>query len=679
MSNVELDAEDPNFDETEQDISMFASVPSVAEVLKNGNDLGNIYLEIGSQLEAAEAAAINDYMQQIDDSKGIIAEIKESDVALAAIEEMLVKFKASLGQLSTDICTLQAKSQTLTTKLGNRKKFEEQYGEFTQSITLTREFITNIMSTDIGVNYVSVIEELHKKLNYIKNKEIAKTQAAQEIAIPLDRLRLIASNNIRNWFVNIMKEMIECYGTEQIAIQHKMLKCKAFIKFLNANSSDVEQSARDYYSKIMSRIYLENFKMLANRLKRQMAPISVSKENLVPIQTTGFFFYQTKRVIGEGSNFFSLGERAKLLNEMLSPPQPFGDGIYPFETFFRSLYQTLIDTVTMEHKFSSEFFESEAVSSHVFHDTIKFLENFFDDLFGRINDPICIVLVLRFVLVYTNEMKRRKIDKLNLHLQGMTQKLTLRLSTIIGENVKAVQTVDPKLFIENTESAHLALAMTRRFSEFAKSMIQLLDESIAQIVKPELDKVSQSVNDCLIKTSKLMVSEDLNYVFLLNNYSLILDTISLISTDGPIRNYYDAKYSEILQTYLNFVIKQQFPDLMDAVLRAYSSYNNRTERPIAIDITDKQMHDIAFGFRDTHSQKTRASIERQRLKFGDFDNGSAIARQIAERIAFVWGRFELLVKENSKDRVMPQWWSQMPTAAQLASEYLEILNDKRKK
>ncbi|EAY07005.1 Vps52 / Sac2 family protein [Trichomonas vaginalis G3] len=681
MSNVSLNADDPNFDETEQDISMFASVPSVAEVLANGNDLGKIYEQIGKQLEAAETSAINDYLQQLEDAAKIAAELDQSGKALAAIQELLEKFKKSLGNLSTEICTLQDKSETLTTKLGNRKNFENKYGEFTQSITLTRNFISTIMQNDVNANYVSAVEELHKKIQYIKSKDGYSTKAAQEITLPLDKLRVIASNNIRNWFVNIMNEMKETYGTEQVAIQHKMLKCKPFIIFLKHHSSDYEQSARDYYSQIMSRIYLENFKMLTYRLKRQMSQSSVTRENISGLTTSGFFFMQTKKIIGEMTNFFCLGDRIKLLNEILSPPQPFGDGVYPVESFFRSLYQTLIDTVTMEYKFSLEFFENETVSAIIFSETYKYLETFFDDLFNKINDPICIILLLRFVISFSNEMQRRKIDKVNNHLQNLTNKLTNRFQRIISDNVNAIKSVDPNMLVENNASPHLALAMTRRYSEFLKSMVQLLDESVQNLIMKAVDDTKTVFDKLLDDTSKKMSAEDLKPAFLINNYFLIIDTISTASNDNPILSFFHKRYDEVHQVYLDLVIKQQFPEISGVLSRSYSTFDNAKEEPIMIDISIDELKEIATQFTKTHSQKTKMIFEHQRLNFGDFDNGNDITKRIAMRIVFLWGRFKaLVVKKNQLENDAPiPWLEQMVTPAQLATEYMDILNNNFKR
>ena len=704
LGTSEIDLDNPDFDEMEQDIAEFASVPSVNEVLLQGTDLKNYYQQIAEELREAEAEAVKDYIEQRDDSQSLHQIISTCDEQLASIEELLINFKNSLSHLSTDICTLQAKSQTITTQLGNRKNLESEFGAFTKNIALTNGFINEIMHGEIDQNYVDALLELNEKLQFIKKKEIMMTQSAQETKVPLDTLRVIASVNVRNWIVDRINELKECYGTEQANIQQRMLKCKFLIEFLKTNSPELEQAVREYYTHIMAKIYKENFHMLTNRIKRQMYSTPLSNETLVPVIQTGFW-KSKKAITNEPTQFFTLGDRERLLTPLIAPPQQFGDGNYHVEAFIKSLYQILIDVTTCEHTFASEFFMNDSVTFNIFSETFMFLESFMKELMNKVNDPVCVALLLRFAYAFTQEMQRRKINKVDSHLRNLTQFLQNRFKDIIKTNVTALQQIDPHLFTENKETCHFSNSMTQRFSEFALSMFKVMDKSNIPLFYEETSKVMQSADDLLNKIGQIIGEEtqkkEMKHVFLINNYYVILDKLSIaqtLSNSGSTSSFYASapvsasasmnnlnqpiasdivrffteKNETCQREFIDIVIEQQFPELMGTIKRAYASSYDQKERPINIDIGEKELKSISVDFKDHHTAKAVQIIDSQLQRFDNINNRNSLGLNIIQRIAFLWTRFELLVIVNSPNNSLPSWWSQMTTANKLIEDFRPI-------
>jgi len=663
-STPEITLGNPNFDEMEQDIAMFASIPSVNEVLCNGVDLKNYKTQINAELQEAEHEALESYLSQIELSGYLYEQVCACDEALGDIEVTLDKFKSSIGQLSTDICALQTRSQSITIKLGNKKALESQLGVFASDVTISSQFIHQIVNGEVGVGYIKVLEELHRKISFSKKKDVRNTPAAQEAKQPLDVLRMKASENIRKWLIDRINEIKLCYGTELFNIQTRLLKCRYLIRFLKSNSSDVEESVRNYYIQIMSRIYLENFRMLTKRIIRQMSPLSTARETLIPILQTGF--WKTKRIIGEATQFFSLGDRQRLLNELLSPPQPFGDGTYPCETLIRSLYQTLIDSFTSEHLFCSSFFDDTNVGILIFGTTVRFLEKFIETLISRITDPICILFLLRFSISHKNEMNRRTINLLEAHLNGITNKYAERFRMIIRENIETLQQIDPQMFLENPTTCHHVTAMTKRFSEFCSSITQLIHPDLSNYMMTELYHTSEEVYLLLGKISRQMSTKELSIVFLINNYYHILITLQNVG-GGPLYEGIEKKNMELHKEYIDYSLEGQFSELMSVVKRGFSTDDIR-ENPIRIDISEKDLKDIATDFREKHTQKLKMIIDSQNQKLCDNQNAQEISQKIAKRITFIWARFEQLLKTNSKGGVAPSWWSQMTTLSQLVTD-----------
>lgn len=115
-----------------------------------------------------------------------------------------------------------------------------------------------------------------------------------------------------------------------------------------------------------------------------MNPLAKARETIAPVVQKGLF--STKLLSTEPTNFFAIAERSKILNEILSSPQPFGNELYPVESLFRSLYQTLIDAVFAENTFTSNFFQNNELINSIFRLTFKFIESFMDNLIEKITD-----------------------------------------------------------------------------------------------------------------------------------------------------------------------------------------------------------------------------------------------------------------------------------------------------
>ena len=66
-------------------------------------------------------------------------QISSCDHILATMEDMLGKFQADLGNISTEIRALQEQSQSMSVKLKNRKGTEQKLGQFIDSIAIPGE------------------------------------------------------------------------------------------------------------------------------------------------------------------------------------------------------------------------------------------------------------------------------------------------------------------------------------------------------------------------------------------------------------------------------------------------------------------------------------------------------------------------------------------------------------
>ncbi len=79
----------------------------------------------------------------------LVVQISSCDNILATMEDMLGKFQADLGNISTEIRALQEQSQTMSIKLKNRKGTEQKLSNFIESVAIPPALIDGILQTKV--------------------------------------------------------------------------------------------------------------------------------------------------------------------------------------------------------------------------------------------------------------------------------------------------------------------------------------------------------------------------------------------------------------------------------------------------------------------------------------------------------------------------------------------------
>jgi len=80
-------------------------------------------------------------------------QIETCDGILAGMEEMLGRFQGDLGNISTEIRSLQEQSQSMSVKLKNRKAAEQKLGAFLDNLAVPAGLIEGIVQRDVDDDY----------------------------------------------------------------------------------------------------------------------------------------------------------------------------------------------------------------------------------------------------------------------------------------------------------------------------------------------------------------------------------------------------------------------------------------------------------------------------------------------------------------------------------------------
>lgn len=87
-------------------------------------------------------------------------QIQQCDGILGNMEGMLSTFQSDLGKVSEEIRQLQVQSQTMGTKLKNRRAAESQLGTFIEQLTISEELVTSILDQDVSPNALVHMRDL---------------------------------------------------------------------------------------------------------------------------------------------------------------------------------------------------------------------------------------------------------------------------------------------------------------------------------------------------------------------------------------------------------------------------------------------------------------------------------------------------------------------------------------
>ena len=90
-------------------------------------------------------------------TENIKMQIETCDGILASMEEMLGRFQGDLGNISTEIRSLQEQSQNMSVKLKNRKAAEQKLGTFLDSLAITGPLIEGIVQREVDEDYQVLI------------------------------------------------------------------------------------------------------------------------------------------------------------------------------------------------------------------------------------------------------------------------------------------------------------------------------------------------------------------------------------------------------------------------------------------------------------------------------------------------------------------------------------------
>ncbi|KAG0006435.1 Histone acetyltransferase kat2b, partial [Entomortierella chlamydospora] len=485
--------DDLAFEQVGDRISEFQEDEFVKQALAKGMDLREYAHHIESELDSVGQDHEDDYIHQSQAFVDLHGQIKSCDEILETMENLLSIFQTDLGNISTEIQTLQTKSVSMSIQLKNRMAVENHLNDLLEGILITPQLIRKIYDGEVDETWLAALAELNSKMYNAKARQGRHIRALKEVGPELERLRIKASlldqqtvEKIREFLLAKIKSFRIPNTNVQIMQHSVLLKYKELNQFVMERHSEVATEIRQTYANTLRWYFSNQFETYAAGLEKLQSPVGDKYEMLCADESARKGLFGTTKALQQKTNVFAVGSRLDTLKNqdaglILIHVANEKHLKYPYEALFRSFNLALIDNASSEYLFLVEYFSKRSqpdidgirgVFSHIFEPTLKLGLANVKEYADTSYDAIGILLCLRINDQLAKELERRKIPTLDKYGDAIHMALWPRFQIVVDMHIESVRKARTKIKPKNVHPHWIA----RRYGEFACSLLLLNDE-----------------------------------------------------------------------------------------------------------------------------------------------------------------------------------------------------------
>lgn len=552
-----------------QELEHFQEEEVVASILGQGSELREFARDVEEKLRQVELDSIQDYIKESDNLVSLHDQIRLCDLTLTQMEALLGGFQADLGAISAEIKSLQEKSLGMGVKLRNRKGAEALLGRFVEDIVVPPDLVHTIVESEVSDTYVKALEVLSKKLNFISADNSARSSTAlRDVQPELERLRVKAVGKARDFLMQRMWALRKPKTNIQILQQNVLLKYKYLAEFLRAHGKDLYSEVSGAYVDTMSKVLSLHFRTYILALEKLQLDI-VTKYDLIGVDDSrGTGFFSRSRELKNRSAVFSLGDRAVLLKDLEQPAiiphiAEAGNMKYPYEVLFRSLHKLLMDTATSEYLFGHDFFGDDSIFTSIFAGPFAVIDEHLQAVLPTCYDAIGLMMMIRMTYQHQLIMSRRRVPCLDAYLDKVNILIWPRFKLVFDLHLQSVRTANAKGLWEDDVHPHY---VTRRYAEFAASMMQLNTDYGDGQLDLNLDRLRVAVDNLLVELSRMFPRQKQRTIFLINNYDLVLSVLKEAGVSGgKTKQQFEDLLASFTTVFVEEELREHFLKLIEFV------------------------------------------------------------------------------------------------------------------
>ncbi|CAI2179301.1 19760_t:CDS:10, partial [Funneliformis geosporum] len=623
FNEVREDSWEISFDEVDDHISLFQEDEFVREAFTKGMDLREYARNIENELSGIEREHEVDYISQAKNFVELHNQIQSCDQILATMEDMLSVFQMDLGNISSEIQTLQTKSISMNIRLKNRTAVEQKLNTVLEGTIISMphfKFVLfrKITEGDVDEIWLSYLTELNKKMTYVKRNQKKNVKAIKDVGPELEKLRLKATEKIRDFLLTKIRSLRIPNTNVQILQQSVLLKYKTLYQFLMERYSDVAIEVMHTYVNTMPGLW-----------------------------GTGKIALQDK------ANIYILKDRIKTLRNqdagviLVHVAENKSKG-YPYEALFRSFNLTFIDNASSEYLFIVEFFVKDDnpnaelakdLFAEIFDTTIKMgldsTKQFVDNSYDAIGILLCIRLNTQFAL----ELQRRRVPALEGYTNQINMLLWPRFQAIMDMHIDSVKKAATKLVVKDIHPHFIS----RRYGEFAASILILNEDYNDPILLNSLSRLRNEVEQLLDKMSNNFDRKS-RIIFLINNYDQIMTILNETggkAVEAEINHFRDLLNGQI-SGFVEEELQPYFESLVSFIKKVDQGKDLISTEP---EIFDQVSSDFALTWRKSIALINTSVIQH----FTNFKNGTTILHAVLGQLIIYYTKFCNILEEALRD------------------------------
>ncbi len=133
---------------------------------------------------------------------------------------------------------------------------------------LEPKLIEDILKGDINQTYVNNISKLFKKLSNLKRYDSLDNKSVKEIEPELTKLKLKACERIKGYMNTQINSLRKPKTNVQMIQNNNLINYRVFLYFLKEHNQETYFELSQNYSKLLSKVYYNNFKVYIEDLNK---------------------------------------------------------------------------------------------------------------------------------------------------------------------------------------------------------------------------------------------------------------------------------------------------------------------------------------------------------------------------------------------------------------------------
>eukprot|EP00742_Colponemidia_sp_Colp-10_P005738 GILJ01006133.1.p1 GENE.GILJ01006133.1~~GILJ01006133.1.p1 ORF type:complete len:595 (+),score=118.62 GILJ01006133.1:511-2295(+) len=568
------------------------------------------------------------------------------------MEKLLSGFQADLGDISSEIKTLQEESLSMNVRLTNRKETETRLGGFLEQLVVPPNLIQSICEADpIDESYLDYVLALKQRIDYAKRPEVIGSLASKEAQPELEKLKLKAVSRIREFLMTKINSLKKPKTNIQILQQNVLVKYRIFIDFLDSNHPEVANEIKAAYLETMSKMYYGHFKTYITNLSKLQYDIA-TKNDLIGSEDRERGLFGGRKDLQNKGAVFSLNNRDQVLQEIDQDPIIYHVAVqkglkFPYECILRSSHKLLMDTATSEYLFCLDFFGIRDTDMFmlIFTKTISWFLESLENALYNCYDTVGLLLMIRVTFHHNLIMQRRRIPCLDAFFDRVKMMLWPRFKTVLDMNIESLRRANPRTLASQDVHPHY---ITRRFAEFSASIHKLNLNYNDEIIANSLTQLRTPMERLLERLAQEATpSPKLRTVFLINNFDLILTLFHDQQVNSEDTRAFEELFNHQIAMYVEVELQDTYGALIsfvkdtEAALARAPSDNPPRLNNTAVELL---VQNFADGWKQGIEQ-INADVMNQ---FSNFRNGMEILKQVLTQLLLYYTRFQEILKRCYK-------------------------------